>query len=85
MMNAVTTAAPALARCTGDPACPVRFRYGPPRRCRDHGADDTSVNLTTRASGFGVTMTAFDGDDGQAAGGHRATGQAVNRHGVPVR
>lgn len=26
-----------------------------------------------------------DGDGGQAADGHRATGQAVNRHGVALR
>jgi hypothetical protein len=33
--------APALARCTGDGACPVRFRTGPPRRCLDHADDGT--------------------------------------------
>jgi hypothetical protein len=66
-----------LARCVV-PACPVRYASGPDRLCRDHGADDTSVNLTTRASGFGVTMTAFDGDqhDGGGDGGRPvATGQ----------
>jgi hypothetical protein len=29
----------ALARCTGDGACPVRFRSGPPRPCVDHRND----------------------------------------------
>jgi hypothetical protein len=29
-----------LSRCTGDPACPVRFRYGAPRCCIDHDEQD---------------------------------------------
>jgi hypothetical protein len=60
-MGHVTTLAP-LARCVIR-GCPVRFRHGgDDRLCPWHGADDTSVNLATRSSGFGVTMTAFDGD-----------------------
>jgi hypothetical protein len=57
----VTTAPPALARCLIR-GCPVRYRHGDNRLCAWHGAEDTSVNLTTRANGFGVTMAAFDGD-----------------------
>lgn len=63
MMDDVTTAAPTLARCSVR-GCPVRFRHGGDRLCRWHRADDTSVNLTTRANGFSVSMTAFDGGNG---------------------
>jgi hypothetical protein len=50
-----------MARCVF-PGCPVRYRVGADRPCSDHGGDDTSVDLTTRANGFGVTMTAFDSE-----------------------
>lgn len=50
-----------LARCVIR-GCPVRFRHGADRLCAWHGADDTSVDLATRASGFGVVMSAFDGE-----------------------
>ena len=72
----------ALARCVM-PACPVRYASGPDRPCAQHRDDDSSVNLTTRASGFGVEMTAFDGDEGQADS-RRVAGQ-VSRHGIPRR
>lgn len=61
------TAAAALARCT-EPGCPWRWRSaGPDRLCPWHGADDTSADLTTRASGFSVRMTAFDGGEREAS------------------
>ena len=80
-----------LARCTGDPACPVRFRFGPPRSCIDHAGED--YRLTVRAADLGVTMSAPPGgkDGGAAqqtaaiADDGRAGTQKVNRHGVAVR
>jgi len=54
MMAGVETAA--MARCTGDPACPVRFRYGPPRRCRDHGGGEDDPG--TVAGRLGVDLAA---------------------------
>jgi hypothetical protein len=75
-------------RCTM-PGCPVRYRGGPDRPCVMHRADETDL-LNTRAAAMGALMQPGDGGqatDGQATDGHRATGtgQAVNRHGVPVR
>jgi len=69
----VTTAPPALARCVIR-GCPVRFRRGDNRLCAWHGADDTSVDLTTRASAFAVTMTAFDGGQHGDSGEDRRGG-----------
>lgn len=60
-------------RCT-EPGCPVRYHVGADRPCGYHRADDTSVDLTTRTSGFGVSMRAFDGGDGD---GHGDGGQAA--------
>jgi len=57
-----------VARCTGDPACPVRFRFGPPRPCVDHAGED--YRLSTRAADLGVMMQAQPGDkDGDRSAG----------------
>jgi len=53
MMVIVETAA--MARCTGDPACPVRFRHGPPRPCLMHGGDDDGGTMAAR---MGVDLAA---------------------------
>jgi hypothetical protein len=51
-----------LARCTGDGACPVRFRSGPPRPCPDHR--DEAGTVATRAAAFDLLMAA-PGEDGE--------------------
>jgi len=80
-----------LARCVVR-GCPWRFTSGSDRPCAHHRGDDTAANLATRAHGFSVTMTAFDGgpasaDDGRdGANTADGRGQAVkNRHGIAVR
>jgi len=74
-----------MARCTTR-GCPVRFRVGADRPCRDHQADHADT-LAERMTRFADVMTAAPGerDGGQAADGHRAAGQTVNRHGVTIR
>ena len=56
-----------FARCVMR-GCPWRWRNGGDDRICPLHDDDVSVNLATRAAGFGVTMAAFDGDhdDGHA-------------------
>jgi hypothetical protein len=73
-MTAATT--PALARCVIR-GCPVRYRAGDNRLCPWHGADDTNVDLATRAAGFGVVMTAFDGEPTTEAGIPRPRGRGM--------
>jgi hypothetical protein len=53
--------APALARCTGDGACPVRFRTGPPRPCPDH-ADSLAPALDARIEQWTGVLEAAPGD-----------------------
>jgi hypothetical protein len=74
-----------LARCSGDPACPVRFRFGPPRPCVDHAGED--YRLVTRAADLGVTMSAVPAgrSDGTSADDGSNGKQKVNRHGIAVR
>lgn len=50
-------------RCDADPACPVRFRSGPDRRCRAHALDDDDVRGRTETM-LGL-MSAPRSDDGQ--------------------
>jgi len=63
MMDAVTTAPPALARCVIR-GCPWRWRTGPDRRCPHHDGDDHGL-----AERLGVDLTAAPAgrhDDGAA-------------------
>jgi hypothetical protein len=90
----VTTAPPALARCTAELACPWRWRTGPPRPCPLHSTD-TADTLNGRMTAMGAVMQAQPGeqmaedgtdggDGGQVADSRRATRQ-TNRHGIVRR
>jgi hypothetical protein len=63
----MATSAPTLARCSAEPACPWRWRTGPPRRCPMCQADDHAPTVS-RASGFAISYaTPGDEDDGDGA------------------
>ena len=73
-MMATMASLASLARCTGDPACPVRFRHGPPRRCVDHD-DERVLDIAARSLGIDLDLSDLAstapgdrGTDGRRAG-----------------
>jgi len=59
----MTTVAPALARCTGDRACAVRFTSGPDRPCLDHDRAGAGTDLAARLAELGMAAPGDYGKD----------------------
>ena len=87
----------ALARCSIDLSCPVRFRYGPSRPCAEHANQDGDILSAARELGItmstapGFNDTSADGSspslDGEPASNGRTSGKdqpAGNRQTVSL-